>query len=705
MFSFKSFCVCTLVLCSLGIAQAQENKTKISQSNVSIEKPKSAAVPVPWQENEIVAEGVKNISYKSYDLYRKFLGINEQGQYLVQEFYKETHQKHTDPYIMLSKSSVTNELDGSYFDLTFWGGSYFEQDRVIRSADQPDDGRYGSFTSYYPDGTKEIEGNFLQGKQDGQWQWWYPTGELLMKGHYQNSLREGAWELWHATNPYHSTLKHRLAQKGLYEHGRREGVWLSWHANGQQLLERHYHKGWSTGSWAVWDEYGKKYEEGVFQNAKGVVNRWNIYSKGQIKQERHFDGINKTRSWRMWFYTEQLQESGRFKFGKKAGVWHEWDMDGNLMHAQKFPASTAIPYLAKPQPAVDPDATLQEDQVRAYNSRFNKAPSYQFDEAKTAAFFLQSDSFKVGDITYIGGQTMDVACEDDTIDKDLKCFWYRKFLGITVDDNYLVQDFYIQGDTKKTDPFLLGSLNDVRGYHANYPSYIGTVTTWDTDGKKLSQSYYGSGETHIGWHKNRKKKYVLSTALAGLPVGYERQWDKKGKLVDEIFHSCMSVSAGIDTVIAPWRVGDVVYKTIEPTQWEQEGISADELLVPEENQAEPIYRVFKGLTNEGEFLVQDFYQKTKTPRTSVYQLLHLSSLCTPLGEGFLPPQEIYEVWYPNGQKKSERYYVGFHVEGNFTEWYPNEQKKHEGSFYKSQPSGTWRWWDLQGNLIDEKYFK
>ena len=35
----------------------------------------------------------------------------------------------------------------------------------------------GNVFNYYPNGNRELKGNYLRGLKEGKWVWWYPNGE------------------------------------------------------------------------------------------------------------------------------------------------------------------------------------------------------------------------------------------------------------------------------------------------------------------------------------------------------------------------------------------------------------------------------------------------------------------------------------------------------------------------------------------------
>ena len=90
------------------------------------------------------------------------------------------------------------------------------------------------------------------------------------------------------------------------------------------------------------------------------------------------------------------------------------------------------------------------------------------------------------------------------------CEMYRKFLGVTRDGYYLVQDFYAQDDVKLTDPYLLLHKEEVSV--ADFSPFAlqveGRYVEWHTNGHKWYEGQFADGKvTGVWslWHGNGEK--------------------------------------------------------------------------------------------------------------------------------------------------------------------------------------------------------
>lgn len=96
-------------------------------------------------------------------------------------------------------------------------------------ADQNDQVRHGTSTTYFPNGRKEIEGQYSFGKRTGRFAWWYSNGQESTVGAYENDLEQGSWTWWHENGM-------KKAQ-GEFVDGARVAQWSLWSENGK-LVKR-----------------------------------------------------------------------------------------------------------------------------------------------------------------------------------------------------------------------------------------------------------------------------------------------------------------------------------------------------------------------------------------------------------------------------------------------------------------------------------
>ena len=135
------------------------------------------------------------------------------------------------PHVELYASG-RKRLEGTYLspretlktEHDFWNGA------LQTSVANKDAGkqRCGVWTWYYPDGGKQLEGEFNGDEPIGLHSWWFPNGQRKTEG--------------------------------IFENGAEAGQWTWWHANGQKHMEGQYAGGTQTGRWTRWNDLGKVIE-------------------------------------------------------------------------------------------------------------------------------------------------------------------------------------------------------------------------------------------------------------------------------------------------------------------------------------------------------------------------------------------------------------------------------------------------------------
>lgn len=127
----------------------------------------------------------------------------------------------------------------------------------------------GFYREFYPNGNKFIEGQYRQGRQDGEWSYYFENEQLNRKITYQSGRLHGQWDNFRADGT--------LAAKRSYENGLRHGVWQTYDAAGKQILqEENYVKGKPDGTAKEWFPSGQlKLQIGIKDGKRhGPTMQW-----------------------------------------------------------------------------------------------------------------------------------------------------------------------------------------------------------------------------------------------------------------------------------------------------------------------------------------------------------------------------------------------------------------------------------------------
>jgi hypothetical protein len=105
----------------------------------------------------------------------------------------------------------------------------------------------GQFIDRHDNGAKSVEGQFVNGKQQGVWTFYHENGKLFRTGKYVDGRADGQWAIWRDDGSKWS--------EQTYINGQLNGVETRWHPNGQKQSEATW-QGGKTIAKQEWDEQG-----------------------------------------------------------------------------------------------------------------------------------------------------------------------------------------------------------------------------------------------------------------------------------------------------------------------------------------------------------------------------------------------------------------------------------------------------------------
>ena len=124
----------------------------------------------------------------------------------------------------------------------------------------------------YPNGQKEYETNYKDGKADGLQTEWYENGQNKEEITFKNGEPDVLQTRW-----YENGQKKNEAN---IKDGKLDGLWSEWYENGQKKGETNYKDGKGDGLALEWHENGQKKAEATLKDNEGIsIKLWN--SKGE----------------------------------------------------------------------------------------------------------------------------------------------------------------------------------------------------------------------------------------------------------------------------------------------------------------------------------------------------------------------------------------------------------------------------------------
>lgn len=198
----------------------------------------------------------------------------------------------------------------------------------IGSSGVPRNGRKGIWMFYFENGNKESEGNFENGKRDGKYISYFTTGKINSEELFANDKNEGLRIVNHENgNPKF---------KGNYTSGKENGLFVFYNSEGIKINESNYIDGEKNGKEVLFDKTGNKIQEYDLKNKikNGVEKEY--YSNGKLKAERNFKmGINHGKA-KTYYESGKLEVEIEAQNGKKHGLMITYFENGRIKYKANF---------------------------------------------------------------------------------------------------------------------------------------------------------------------------------------------------------------------------------------------------------------------------------------------------------------------------------------------------------------------------------
>lgn len=192
------------------------------------------------------------------------------------------------------------------FFLFLAGGSIFAQTINADSLDTREGLAYpkgdtvpytGTVVATNEMGTKASTVEYKDGVPDGKLLAWYPNGTKQVEGELHGKTHAGVWKAWYDNG--------QLKRQGAFKDGKEEGEFTWYFEDGKKSKEGSYHEGAEVGVWSWYHDNGRLMQQGAL--------------KGDTSE-----GV-----WKEWYPDGKPKMVGTFVKGEKHGEWTWWDAKGN----------------------------------------------------------------------------------------------------------------------------------------------------------------------------------------------------------------------------------------------------------------------------------------------------------------------------------------------------------------------------------------
>lgn len=219
---------------------------------------------------------------------------------------------------------------------------------------------------YYPEGQLFFEGNYVDGKEQGDWTYYFREGMQKSEYHFENGKLQGPhkeyykngqvkFEQAYEDGEVHGYSKEYyihggIKQEGWYQHGFAEQTWISYYADGTIETENYFINGYLYGATNDYNVDGKIFSTHFYEDSdlKGLefydqtgskTLSVPLISKTETVDTRYTNG---TKNLSLDFDCDQLQKVTRrwpngkiqyeifYELGKRNGPYKYYNMDGDM---------------------------------------------------------------------------------------------------------------------------------------------------------------------------------------------------------------------------------------------------------------------------------------------------------------------------------------------------------------------------------------
>lgn len=233
------------------------------------------------KEQQVIAyfskEGKRVYSKNRSFYYRKLLKVNDDGSFILQDFYSKTDTKQIDPATLMDLKELyawtTVSIDGTFIHW-YQNGQKMQQSFYIKGKIE------GPRLTWYQSGAKESESAFKAGKLQGKMIQWYESGSKKSEAFYQAGNPEGEVCYWYESGKPYS--------KVMYQNGKAEGSVEEWYENGQRKFLGLMIKDKLEGYAKTWYEDGTVESTAYYKDnqLEGLQQKWD--KKGQLLYQRKY---------------------------------------------------------------------------------------------------------------------------------------------------------------------------------------------------------------------------------------------------------------------------------------------------------------------------------------------------------------------------------------------------------------------------------
>lgn len=197
--------------------------------------------------------------------------------------------------------------------------------------------RHGPYARFFKNGAKRETGQYKNGARVGKWKYWHSTGAFAGEANFFRARKHGPFK--------NLSPDGRLVAEGSFFQGKRHGVWRtneegeirsSLYQLGTLVAVPSASLSCPMGNKIAESQIPERKGSSVMLDVKACVDEsgtrdgttWTFGPLGEVRIEQEYDAGIPHGRYTAWLEDGMLKMDGRFKEGKKVGLWRVFNREG-----------------------------------------------------------------------------------------------------------------------------------------------------------------------------------------------------------------------------------------------------------------------------------------------------------------------------------------------------------------------------------------
>ena len=225
---------------------------------------------------------------------------------------------------------------------------YAQDQTVLQEINFKDNKKHGTFQTFYSDGTKKEESNYINDNLEGDYFVYFPSGDIQTKGTFKNNALNGKLIQYSSVGvksqdidfidglvsgnyTFYNSSGH-VFNKGTALNGFKEGTCYDYFPSGELRQKYTIKDKYLDGDFFVFDTNGDTTTVGKFDKGKALsYQSTSLRMTNRSKFSSSMELKDTVEHWKTFRDGKLIVESF-YKDGKKTGVWNVYSYDGNSIY-------------------------------------------------------------------------------------------------------------------------------------------------------------------------------------------------------------------------------------------------------------------------------------------------------------------------------------------------------------------------------------